>query len=566
LKVDQPSDKISEKLYSPYPEYHSSVYQEKFAGKHVSCVGPHGRRLNESTLDAVTAWPAYPNDFPEALLGSSKELGIDQTVCYDRFGRFGAYGLDKIQYGHAPDPSHPPSIDWETVDWGQLQDTCLQENQDRFDMEPRPQPGKFGFNGTSDSEPAKHKRTAVLFRSYDGMKYSGDQLRTMRAVISELSLASGGEYQAFLLVHVKDSNIPIFDDPEAYEIVRSQRVPKEFRNITVLWNEGLWSKLYPLLPKTSTNVHISQWLPIQWFAKQYPNFDHYWNWEMDIRYTGHHYELLEALDTWTKRQPRKGLWERNARFYIPSYHGSYENFTSKVQERFEIENQWVKRDTSIWGPHTPLDQEPISWDVFPPEDVPEPVQDGFEWGVGEDADLITMLPMFNPDTSHYAFSRNHYNYPLYLDPEGPPRRTTIITFYRLSHRLLSIMDYENSRTPGHHMSSETWPQSTALHHGLKAVYAPHSIFMEKQWPPEAANFIFNNGDEERIIEGFEGIDPRGEGSGGWESVFGLGREHNFDQSTWYYRTHLASRLYKRFLGHGVDGIGGEEVSKVICFS
>ena len=490
---------------------------------------------------------------------------MDQEVCFERHGRFGAYGLGPDSSGIAAGQSPPPSINWDNVDWGRLQSECVKENQDRFDMNPRPRPGDVGYNNTvlpAGLTSSKAKRSAVLFRSYDGMKYNPDLLRTMRAVITELSLSSGGEFEAFLLVQIKDTSLPIFENEEIYQNVKRQRVPKEFWNITVLWSEALWPKLYPLVPEASRGVHFSQWLPVQWFLQKYPQFDHYWNWEMDVRYTGHHYELLRALDQWSRKQPCRGMWERNSRFYIPAYHGDYANFTSTVQKRYQSDSPWNRDDTTIWGPHPPFNQKPLPFDSHPPAKSSKPQADDFEWGVGEDADLITLLPMFNPDPTRYVWHSEHWNYPLFLNPAGPPRRTTIITFYRLSHRLLSMMHYENTRTPGHHMSSETWPQSTALHHGFKAVFAPHPIFMELDWPAEATNFIFNNGDAPRIVEGFSGQDSHGEGSGGWESVFGLGREHNFDPSTWYYRAQFASKIYKRYLGHEIDGIGGALVGCV----
>jgi len=71
-----------------------------------------------------------------------------------------------------------------------------------------------------------------------------------------------------------------------------------------------------------------------------------------------------------------------------------------------------------------------------------------------------------------------------------------------------------------------------------------------------------NGDSQRVIKAFKDMPALGEGSGGWESVFGLDREHNFVQSTWYFRTDLATRLYKRLLGYEIDGIGGDTVSPV----
>ena len=286
---------------------------------------------------------------------------------------------------------------------------------------------------------------------------------------------------------------------------------------------------------------------------------------MDIRYTGHHYQLSEDIGAWAKQQPRKGMWERNSRFYVPRFHGDYStHFTKFIQAKYEIKSRLSgkREDCSIWGSNPPDGQAPAFFDDFPPLNAPTPAHDNFTWGVGEEADLITLLPMFNPDTTHYALRNVYFNYPKALNPRGPPRRGTIITLYRISHRLLSSMHLENTHDPGHHMSSEVWPQSVALHHGFKAIYAPHSIYMDRKWPAEALDYIFNNGDTPRTVKAFDDMTGRGEGSGGWESVFGGDREHNFLPSTWYYRTFFASRLYKRLLGYEVDGTGGKEVSCV----
>ena len=283
---------------------------------------------------------------------------------------------------------------------------------------------------------------------------------------------------------------------------------------------------------------------------------------MDIRYTGHHYHFAEQLNDWSTKQPRKGMWERNSRFYVPRFHGDFSTkFTKFVQSKYTSLGQSgeVEKDMTIWGPNPPPGQGETLFDDQPPLNSLTPMSDNFTWGVGEEADLITFLPMFNPDTTHYALRNIYYNYPRALNPAGPPRRATIITLYRLSHRLLSTMHLENTRDPGHHMSSEVWPQSVALHHGFKAVYAPHSIYMDRDWPAEALDFIFNNGDSKRVIHAFKDVPKQGEGSGGWESVFGLDREHNFFSSTWYYRTMFSTRLYKRLLGYEVNGIGGKTV-------
>lgn len=144
---------------------------------------------------------------------------------------------------------------WEDVDWAGLQSRCVGENVDRFDMLPRPIPGETSYQKFRS---ASHRgngilksRSAIVFRSYDGFTYKEDMLRVMRSVIQELALGSGGEYEAFLLVQVKDTTIPIFDDADSYEEVVRNSVPKEFQNMTVLWNAALWSKLYPKVPEHS---------------------------------------------------------------------------------------------------------------------------------------------------------------------------------------------------------------------------------------------------------------------------------------------------------------------------
>lgn len=283
---------------------------------------------------------------------------------------------------------------------------------------------------------------------------------------------------------------------------------------------------------------------------------------MDVRYTGHHYQFTDQIARWAKQQPRKGLWERNSRFYIPKFHGDHTmHFRHWIQSKYEMRGNdgEVTKDVSIWGPHPPKGQATAFFDSIPPLNTPTPVNENYTWGLGEEADLITMLPMFNPDTTHYALRNIFYNYPKSLIPGGPPRRATIITLYRISHRLLSTMHLENTHDPAHHMSAETWPQGVSLHHGFKAVYAPHSIWFDKEWPAQAANFIYNNGDQQRVIGNFGDMPKQGEGSGGWESPFGRDREHNFDGATWYFRNELSIKLYKRLLGYEVEGVGGQEV-------
>ena len=556
---------MSAQWYNPYPDYESSAYKEFHKGNFVSCIGPRGKRLNQSDADWLHAYVGEIPDYPEAQLGSSRVVGLDQDVCFDRFGRHGPYGY---QFGPDGAGSLTPEIGtvaWDNVNWNDLQQQCIQENRDRFDFGPRPSPNQTisqeAKNSTTDLQPLK--RSAVLIRAYQDMHFTPELKRMIRSLIVELGLGTGGEYEIFLLYNVKGLGKPIdslsMDEQQA---LIDERVPAEFRNITFLWNEMLWPSRYPQIPERQRGVHISQWLAVQYFRQQRPDFDFYWNWEMDVRYTGHAYDLTNTAGEWARKQPRKGMWERNSRFYIPRfYNGDYSLFSKVIESRYTKEAATYSNDGMIWGPFPPEGQATKPWDIFPPGKELNP-----DWGVGEDADLIAMLPIFSPVWTHYAGIATRFGYDEDTGARpGPPRRATIVTFTRLSNRLLWMMEQENTQEPVHHMGSEQWCQSVSLHHGLKAVYVPHSIYLENRWPAEAAEFIFNNGDAKMVVDKEKYLPRTGDGSGGTESVFGMGREFPlFQLASYYFRAKLAGHLYRWWYGQEVDGVGGEDVSRLLA--
>lgn len=62
----------------------------------------------------------------------------------------------------------------------------------------------------------------------------------------ELSLHSGGEYEVFILCHVKDQNIPVYSNDEAYmQNLKSRYIPREFLDMSVLFNEKTLTSWYP---------------------------------------------------------------------------------------------------------------------------------------------------------------------------------------------------------------------------------------------------------------------------------------------------------------------------------
>ena len=94
-----------------------------------------------------------------------------------------------------------------------------------------------------------------------------------------------------------------------------------------------------------------------------------------------------------------------------------------------------------------------------------------------------------------------------------------------------------SRKAGRTMQAEMWPATVALHHGLKAVYAPHPIWTDRQWPGWYMDAIFNADGNETAQWGER-----------LESVYNHDREYNFYGWSWYYASKFPKTLYRRWLG------------------
>jgi hypothetical protein len=568
--------------------------------------------VQECFLDAASTikipslqyYQGRPSGFPENVMGSYVLLGLAEDICFERYGRLGPYGFGySLKAGGSgtgqsgemegsdavwKDGSELNQVDYRGVDWADAQKRCFIANSGRFEQNTTftelptavavirdeisvDKAGQSDYGLKSDPNATGKKkllsRTAVVIRSWDEFEYREEDILHLRSMISELSLGSGGEYDVHLLVQVKDeAKHSIWADEDTYQKHLRESVPEEFHGITTLWSETQMLMLYqgifdtyargPNLPVHGPYRGLQ--MAMQHFAHRHPEYDFFWHWEIDIRYTGHYYNLFSQVDTWTKAQPRKGLWERNSRFYVPSVHGSWEDFKqmARVQTEMGIDNPnnvWSglngakttgdipKPDKPIWGPERPIDQEDwfeIDEDPKPPSG---PDKDMYVWGVGEDADLVTFNPIFNPDGTTWLLANDITGY---NNTEGlPPRRAAIVTSSRMSKRLLNTMHRETAFKK-HHAFSEMWPSTTALHHGYKAVYVPHPMYVDRAWPTEYLANIMNAG-------------RNGATGGTRTSVFGE-REHNFLGMTWYYNAGFAPNLWKRWLGLKVNNDGGED--------
>lgn len=422
--------------------------------------------------------------FPEPSLGSYEALELDPDACWTRSLRLGPY--------RQPVNGNHSMMDegWRSLDWRQLQQECVDRNRHRFELgsdlgrenaesaEYERQPKRSASGRISYPHQSKAKpRTAIVLRSWDVFNWTADELHNVRSLISELSLASGGEYEVFILMQTRNgSDHSVSAKLSSYDRKASNKyipkgsgtktpLPDELRPLTEYWNEAQCKEAYPKVGEYG--VYWESYMPLQLFATRHPEFDFYWNWEMDVRYTGYHLHLLEQLATWAKSQTRNYLWDRNARFYIPAVHGSYDDFAE--DERLLSENE-------PWGP-LPI----ANFNTSSPPDE--------DWGVGEEADLITLFPIFDPARTVWPYRNHILNHN--SSEAAKPRRVSINTFTRLSRRLLLAMHADN--IDGRSMFSEMWPATAAVQHGLKAVYVPHPVFLEQRWPTHKLESVFNAG-------------------------------------------------------------------------
>ncbi|KAI0200216.1 hypothetical protein F4808DRAFT_430063 [Astrocystis sublimbata] len=584
--------------------------------------------------------------FPEPVLGAHDIFGFPEDICFERYGRYGAYGLGySTRTGGFGTGEHGdregsestwqtvPRVDWRSMNWAEAQQRCYKANAERYKPLPDRQPTPHGFfvddiispkvlanrdivpeseipkghtipdekvtpedpldetpvpdvGDTEASTPAvpvmeeKPKgakgnvlpRTAVVVRCWDEFLWREEDVMNMRSLITELVLATGGRYDVHLLVQVKnDAAHPIWADSNVYKRRIDEAIPAEFRGLVTLWTETQMLALYqgifdlwargPDLPVHG--VYRGLQMAMQYFAYMHPEYDYYWQWEMDIRYTGHYYDLFSKMEKWAKEQPRKGLWERNSRFYVPSVHGSWEDFKqmSRVQTEIGVkgaDNIWDgvpghEKDSNIgdkpiWGPERAKD--PKDW--LEPDNDPVPPtsyeKDKYVWGVGDEADFITLNPMFDPERTTWGLSDDITGYNEADGIGKPPRRAQIITASRLSRTLLLTMHKETAFLK-HHAFPEMWPGTVALQHGFKAVYVPHPVYIDREWPTEVLAQTLNNG-------------KNGATGGSRSSVFG-DREHNLEGLTWFYRNAFSPDLYRRWLGLSVENVGGEEWELVV---
>ncbi|KAI4781339.1 hypothetical protein E4T52_03717 [Aureobasidium sp. EXF-3400] len=457
--------------YNPYHGFRNTAGRPGFMQE---CFLDDARTV---AIPKVYSCLGMPQDHPDPLYGSYKVLGLRDDVCFDRTGRLGAYG-SAIQSGISKGAqfgdraTQRSSINWSNVDWAAAQKRCYDDNTLRSSS-------KSAEKFTAADNLPHIPRQAVVLRTWTGYRYTRQAIMNLRALISEVSLGSGGEYDVHLLVHVKNNSARFWESEELYNQIRKESVPAEFRGLVTLWSEKQMEIVYPgpfcneTLNRSEQplyGVYRSSHMPLQWFAQHNTQYEHFWNWEMDIRYIGHYYEFFDRLGQWAKSQPRRGIWERSAKYYFEKLHGTWAEFSDVVEKENPV---------AISGP--------LRFAGFPVLES-QAQYNVSSTGFGEDADLITMSPLFDPEDSGWFFERDVTGYDTQLPI--PPRRIAIIAAARMSRQLLNLMHdemIELKRT----MWTEMWPPSLALHYGLKATFAPHPVYYDRDWPIITADRTFN---------------------------------------------------------------------------
>jgi hypothetical protein len=214
----------------------------------VPCIGARGKYLDESEDDHV-AFQSLDQDYPLPFIGSHDDLNV-RRLWSTAEGRYGPYGYPS---------SNRTQPDWDQVDWGQLQNKCFERNRHRFpegatDVRHRYLVHRFDYmeraqvpRWRAPDEGNSTGRTAIVIRGYDGRAYRAQEKLYIRSLITEAALESGGKYEVFLLVQIKDQNKKnIFMSRIAYEdALKESGVPNEFWSMTILWHDDLLQSWYP---------------------------------------------------------------------------------------------------------------------------------------------------------------------------------------------------------------------------------------------------------------------------------------------------------------------------------
>lgn len=392
----------------------------------------------------------------DPLFGQPRPAGM-QTREYEDLLR------ERLMHQNTRDP-HRVSV----PNWRELMDACYARHVQQQ-----------GWNASTwDGEQYRTnpavKRTAIVMRAYEGYPWREDDILNLRAMISELSLNNPRTpYDVRILVEVKDRALSVFTSEwDRYRVLVSS-VPREFWGLVEFWSEKQLEVLYAGLPGRFINNMIAQTsyraclMALQKFWIDHQEYDYVYNWEMDVRYIGNYLDFFEGIEEYARQEPLNPGMHKYETWYMPG----------------------VPESERIW-------RAPSSSSTK----------------VGEEADMITLGPIFDPRGSGWYWTHDVQNYPLGRDTD---RRASIGTNMRLSRGLLEAMNVVNAEAKKS-LHCEAWPTTLVLHSQMplshnhsfypeagfsytlsipfKGVFAPHPIYFRHEWDIHELNRLLNRQD------------------------------------------------------------------------
>lgn len=218
----------------------------------------------------------------------------------------------------------------------------------------------------------------------------------------------------------------------------------------------------PIVSDTCRRTIWQVFQPMQLLALHYPEFDHFWQIELDMRFLGDAGKMLDRLSATARSEPRKQSLERASFLHMISETGDYGEF-------FRAVNESNKGGSHAWGPIRVREILPIG----PEPPVADPCDEPFEWGVGEDADALLTAFCQNANTPNDWLFKD-WIYGLRTGVRTP--RFYCPPAIQRGSRALLLAIHQAQLEDGIRIPSEATLASFALWHGLKLSFPQHPVF------------------------------------------------------------------------------------------
>lgn len=301
--------------------------------------------------------------------------------------------------------------------------------------------------------------------------------------------------------------------------------------------------------------------PLQLLALHYPEYDYYWQLEMDQRFMGDALEYFDSMADFSRSEPRKQSLERATFPYSEEIYSSYEDLLDRVDTA-------NKGQSRAWGAVRIPDVEPIG----PPPPTERAEDENFSWGVGEEADVIVTSFCEDVRSTEWVF-RDWYEGTLHMDNDTP-RFFCPPAITRASRKILRAI-HAAQYTRGLSIPSEATLPTWACWLGLKLSYPPQPVYMHRRGvtnpdndseaPPEGET------DETSRFEVLPRRGPEGRpffGDTPQKSADGLahGNPQAFGDRglTYWWTSDYPRRIMDAWLGKNV--VGSEELPTVLVAS